>query len=96
MKKSFIAFAAGTFFAIAGVAVAADKPVMLSANQMDNVTAGGVANATAAANALGAFMAATTTNTSTSTAATLIIPTEGGQITGVFSLATASSSAAAQ
>lgn len=96
MKKSLIALIAGASFAVAGVAVAADKPVMLSANQMDTVTAGGVANATALSNALGVFMAATNTNISTSTSATSIIPTEAGQITGVLSIATASSAATAE
>lgn len=96
MKKSLIVLITGAFFATAGVAVAADKPVMLSANQMEAVTAGGVADATAIAQALGAYFATTNTETQTITQATNILPIAAGQLSWVFSSASASSAASAQ
>jgi hypothetical protein len=99
MKKSLITLIAGASFAIAGIAVAADKPVMLSANQMDTVTAGGTADASAAASAIGLIFGTTTTTTSVDTRAGVVfptIPTEGGQISWILSTANASSASAAQ
>jgi len=59
----------------------AGEPVALTESQMDNVSAGGLATADAAALALGLFGAATLTATATSVHVLHVLPTQGGQIT---------------
>lgn len=72
---------------IAGVLVVgmgsafADEPVALTETQMDNVSAGGIADAVAQAGASGLLAAATLTQTVTSVTVQHITPTQGGQIT---------------
>ncbi len=64
-----------------GSAFAANEPVALTETQMDNVTAGGTATATALASAFGLFTGATITNAGTSVVVLWALPTQGGQIT---------------
>ncbi|MDO9141050.1 MAG: hypothetical protein Q7U38_12075 [Methylobacter sp.] len=59
----------------------AAEPVALTETQMDNVTAGGSAVATALGSAFGLFSAATLTSATTSVSVLAVLPTQGGQIT---------------
>lgn len=59
----------------------AAEPVALTETQMDNVTAGGTAVATALGSAFGLFSASTLTAAATSVTILGVLPTQGGQIT---------------
>jgi hypothetical protein len=77
-----------------GVAYA-NEPVALTDTQMDNVSAGGFAFATAFADAFGYISAATQTVNTTNVTVLGIIPTQAGQITVDQAQAWSSSSASA-
>lgn len=59
----------------------ANEPVALTDGQMDNVSAGGFAFATAFADAFGVVAAGTETITKTQVNVLSVIPTQAGQIT---------------
>jgi hypothetical protein len=93
MIKSLCALVAVPLLALAGTA-SAGQPIPLSNDQMDHVTAGFFANASAAADALGKM-----TSTSTQTLANVLViataPTEAGGLDLVSSTAVAQSAATA-
>jgi len=94
MKAKLLSIvAAGMLLGMAGVASAAE-PVKLSAAQMDAVTAGGIAEATALADAFGKFNAATATAVLTTVEVYAIYPTQAGQVTWDLTTAAAQSSSA--
>ena len=73
----------------------ANEPVALSEAQMDNVTAGGSAFATAFGDAFGVIGATTFTAVATSVEVLEIIPIQAGQITVDFTQSLSHSEAAA-
>jgi len=86
--------------ALAGAigSVSAAEPLALNAEQLDGVTAGGLASATALANALGILNAAQYTYSSAIVFVSpeMSIETQGGQLTYTYSMATAISESGAQ
>ncbi|MBN2887096.1 MAG: hypothetical protein JXM75_10370 [Chromatiaceae bacterium] len=78
--------------------VSAAEPLALNAEQLDGVTAAGLANATALADALGILNAAqlTYTNAVVFVSPELSMETQGGQLTYTFSWAQAASESGAQ
>jgi len=95
MKAKLLSIvAAGMLLGMAGVASAAE-PVKLSAAQMDAVTAGGIASATALADAYGKLNAATATAVLSTVVVYKVLPTQAGQITWDVTTAIAQSSSSA-
>ncbi|MDP3875993.1 MAG: hypothetical protein Q8Q50_03335 [Methylobacter sp.] len=69
----------------------AAEPVALTETQMDNVTAGGNAVATAFGSAFGLFSAGTLNAATTSVTILGILPAQGGQITQDWTVSSSSS-----
>lgn len=92
MKAKLIStMIAAPLFALSTMAFASE-PVQLSAAQMDNVTAGGIAYANALAGALGPSFAATVTFASASTS---VLVSKTFETTTISGVGTASISASA-